>query len=105
MAEELGVYNPTIKQNWTPEKVRPKIPQRLRSLLFAAAIVVASYLFISALTYEDREGDRTLSWFSPLVMLLRGLGRLVAQNAELIFVNLLLFPLLGVGAALTLVLL
>src|SRR5690349_22748003 len=81
-----------------------RILQRLRPVLFGAAIIVAAYLFIAALSYEDREGDRTLAWFAPLVTLLRGLGRLVAQATEQILGTPILFPLLGI-AALTLILL
>jgi hypothetical protein len=94
-----------VGENLPPEKGRLEILRRLRPILFVAAGIVASYLFIAAVSYDDREGYRTLSWFSPLVTLLRGLGRLVGQGTEQILLAPILFPMLGVAAVLTLILL
>jgi hypothetical protein len=96
---------PTAENTLLPGKVRLTIPRRLRPVLFAAAVIVASYLFIAALSFEDRQGYRTLSWFSPPVTVLRDLGRIIAQVAEQVLRTPVLYPLLGVAAALTLVLL
>jgi hypothetical protein len=96
---------PTAENTLFPGKVRLTIPRRLRPFLIVAAIIAASYLFVAALSYEDREGYRTLSWFSLLVTLLRDLGRLVVQATEQILGAPIFLPLLGVAAALTLFLL
>ena len=101
----LFMFSVVHAENRTPENVGHMIVRRLRPALFVVAIIVASYLFISALSYEARQGDRTLSWFSPLVTLLRRLGHLIAQNTEQIATTLILFPVLGVAAVVTLILL
>jgi hypothetical protein len=56
--------------------------RRLIPALAGIAVIAASYVFLSFLAQEDREGHRTLSTFSVFVVLLRGLGRLVAKVTE-----------------------
>jgi hypothetical protein len=89
-------HQPILQQS------RQSILRRFRPIFVGAAILVAAYLFLAAVSYEDRTGARTLSWFAPLLTLLRGLGHSIEQNTTQIFLTPLVMPLLGVAAAITL---
>jgi len=69
-------------------------------VLTGAASIAAAYLFVSVLAREDRKGHLTLSSFSALVLLLRGLGRLAAEVAHRALVAPILLPLSGVAVLL-----
>lgn len=72
--------------------------------MLGAAVILASYLFVSILAWEDREGHRTLSSASALVTALRRVGDRANSVVDHILVAPML-PLLVVAAIVTLALL